>query len=52
MASPLEIYTAWQSRQTTGDFEHLGEVVDLEGFAISASASPTGQRSTRRLLRI
>src|SRR5215467_4673980 len=32
MASPLEIYTAWQSRQTAGDVEHLGEVVDLEGF--------------------
>jgi hypothetical protein len=32
MASPLEIYTAWQSRQMAGDVEHLGEVVDLEGF--------------------
>ena len=32
MASPLEIYNAWQSRQMAGDFEHLGEVVDLEGF--------------------
>jgi predicted ester cyclase len=32
MASPLEIYNEWQSRQTVGDFEHLGEVVDLEGF--------------------
>ena len=32
MASPREIYTARQSRQTAGDVEHLGEVVDLEGF--------------------
>ena len=32
MASPLEIYNAWQQRQAAGDVEHLGEVVDLEGF--------------------
>jgi len=32
MASPLEIFNEWQSRQMAGDFEHLGEVVDLEGF--------------------
>ena len=32
MASPLEIYNAWQRRQNAREFEHLGEVVDLEGF--------------------
>ena len=32
MASPLEIYNEWQRRQNARDFEHLGEVVDLEGF--------------------
>ena len=32
MASPLEIYSAWQNRQMAGDIEHLGEVVDLEEF--------------------
>jgi predicted ester cyclase len=32
MAHPLEIFNAWQSRQQAGDFAHLGEVVDLEGF--------------------
>jgi predicted ester cyclase len=32
MASPLEIYTEWQRRQHAREFEHLGEVVDLEGF--------------------
>jgi predicted ester cyclase len=32
MASPLEIYNEWQHRQRTRDVEHLGEVVDLEGF--------------------
>jgi predicted ester cyclase len=32
MASPLEIYNEWQSRQNARDVEHLGEVVDLEGF--------------------
>ena len=32
MVSPLEIYKEWQSRQRARDFEHLGEVVDLEGF--------------------
>src|SRR5713226_5991083 len=32
MASPLEVYKEWQSWQMAGDVEHLGEVVDLEGF--------------------
>lgn len=32
MASPLQVYKEWQSRQGARDFEHLGEVVDLEGF--------------------
>jgi len=32
MASPLEIYNEWQRRQNARDVEHLGEVVDLEGF--------------------
>ncbi len=32
MTSPLEIYREWQRRQQTRDFEHLGEVVDLEGY--------------------
>jgi predicted ester cyclase len=32
MATPLEVYGEWQRRQYAGDFEHLGEVVDLEGF--------------------
>jgi len=32
MASPLEIYHEWQRRQHAREFEHLGEVVDLEGF--------------------
>ena len=32
MANPVEIYNDWQNRQRAGDFEHLGEVVDLEGF--------------------
>jgi predicted ester cyclase len=32
MARPLEIFTEWQRRQSAGDVEHLGEVVDLEGF--------------------
>src|SRR5215469_8287288 len=32
MAQALEIFNAWQSRQQAGDFDHLGEVVDLEGF--------------------
>src|SRR5437667_8359018 len=32
MASPLEIYNEWQSRQMARDVEHLGEVVDLVGF--------------------
>lgn len=32
MSSPLEIYNEWQRRQYAREFEHLGEVVDLEGF--------------------
>jgi predicted ester cyclase len=32
MAQALEIFNAWQSRQQAGDFDHLREVVDLEGF--------------------
>ena len=32
MTSPLEIYREWQRRQQGRDFEHLGEVVDLEGY--------------------
>src|SRR5690242_11346816 len=32
MASPLEIYKEYQGRLRARDFEHLGEVVDLEGF--------------------
>ena len=32
MARPLEIFTEWQRRQSAGDFQHLDEVVDLEGF--------------------
>ncbi len=32
MTSPLEIYREWQHRQQAQDFEHLGEVVDLEGY--------------------
>jgi len=35
MASPLEIFNEWQSRQMARDFEHLGEVV-----ATVAEASP------------
>ena len=58
MASPLEIYNAWQSRQIAGDFEHLGEVVDLEGFrdiCIGLSDWTTGyqaafQNLTRNIL--
>jgi len=58
MASPLEIYNAWQSRQMTRDFEHLGEVVDLEGFrdiCIGLSDWTTGyeaafQNLTRNIL--
>ena len=58
MASPLEIYTAWQSRQTAGDVDHLGEVVDLEGFrdiCIGLSDWTTGyqaafQNLTRNIL--
>jgi predicted ester cyclase len=58
MASPLEIYNEWQSRQTVGDFEHLGEVVDLEGFrdiCIGLSDWTTGyeaafQNFTRNML--
>src|SRR5215469_9073375 len=58
MASPLEIYNAWQSRQNARDFEHLGEVVDLEGFrdvCIGLSDWTTGyqaafQNLTRNIL--
>lgn len=32
MDSPLKIFEEWQKRQNAGDFEHLGEVVDLENF--------------------
>ena len=32
MASPREMYNEWQRRQQAREFEHLGEVVDLEGF--------------------
>lgn len=58
MASPLEIYNEWQSRQMARDFEHLGEVVDLEGFrdiCIGLSDWTTGyeaafQNFTRNIL--
>jgi predicted ester cyclase len=58
MASPLEIYHAWQGRQMAGDVEHLGEVVDLEGFrdiCIGLSNWTTGyeaafQNLTRNIL--
>ena len=58
MASPLEIYNAWQNRQNVRDFEHLGEVVDLEGFrdiCIGLSDWTTGyepafQNLTRNIL--
>ena len=32
MARPLEIFTEWQRRQSAGDVQHLGVVVDLNGF--------------------
>jgi predicted ester cyclase len=32
MVSPLEIYREYQRRLYASDFEHLGEVVDLEGY--------------------
>jgi predicted ester cyclase len=58
MASPLEVYKEWQSRQIAGDVEHLGEVVDLEGFrdiCIGLSDWTTGyqaafQNLTRNIL--
>ena len=58
MVSPLEIYNAWQSRQRARDFEHLGEVVDLERFrdiCIGLSDWTTGyepafQNLTRNIL--
>ena len=58
MASPLEIFKEWQSRQSAGDFQHLGEVVDLGGFrdiCIGLSDWTTGyetafQNLTRNIL--
>jgi predicted ester cyclase len=58
MASPLEIYNEWQRRQNAGEFEHLDEVVDLEGFrdiCIGLSDWTTGyqaafQNLTRNIL--
>jgi predicted ester cyclase len=58
MASPFEIYNAWQSHQMAGDVEHLGEVADLEGFrdiCIGLSNWTTGyeaafQNLTRNIL--
>src|SRR5258708_30039033 len=58
MVSPLEIYNEWQSLQNARDFEHLGEVVDLEGFrdiCIGLSDWTTGyqaafQNLTRNIL--
>jgi predicted ester cyclase len=58
MASSLEIYNEWQSRQIARDVEHLGEVVDLEGFrdiCIGLSDWTTGyeaafQNLTRNIL--
>jgi len=58
MTRPLEIYTAWQSWQMAGDVEHLGEVVDMEGFrdiCIGLSDWTTGyevafQNLTRNIL--
>ena len=32
MASPLEIYREYQKRLRAHDFDHLSEVVDLEGY--------------------
>ena len=58
MASPLEVYNEWQRRQNAREFEHLGEVVDLEGFrdiCIGLSDWTTGyqaafQNLTRNIL--
>ena len=58
MASPLQVYNEWQSRQQAQDFAHLGEVVDLEGFrdiCIGLSDWTTGyepafQNLTRNIL--
>ena len=58
MARQLEIYNEWQNRQKARDFEHLGEVVDLEGFrdiCIGLSDWTTGyetafQNLTRNIL--
>ncbi len=58
MANPLEIFKEWQSRQNAGDFQHLGEVVDLKGFrdiCIGLSDWTTGyeaafQNLTRNIL--
>jgi predicted ester cyclase len=30
--SPLEVYREWQRRIATQQFDHMGEVVDLEGY--------------------
>jgi predicted ester cyclase len=57
-ATPLEIFYEWQRRQSAGDFEHLGEVVNLEGFrdiCIGLSGWTTGyqaalQNLTRNIL--
>ena len=32
MSSPLEIYSAFQQRLQSQDYDHLGEVVDLQGY--------------------
>jgi hypothetical protein len=32
MASPLQIYAAYQQRLQDQDYAHLGEVVDLETY--------------------
>ena len=54
MASPLEIYNEWQNRQAAGDVEHLGEVVNLEGFrdiCVGLSNWTTGYMSAFENLR-
>lgn len=32
MATPLEVVRAWKERMRVRDFEHMGDVVDLEGY--------------------